>query len=152
MARNVPVCMRATLEEVEAMRRAQKEDNRIRPQQARVQKLGDWCLGLIREHLEFRRKAEAAEMQKFAARLEGDAGHVAAGDPPKVFSVAHETPSTPLRSWASITDPVDRAAHAAKYIKGCPLPEGFKDWNNMHKIEWLDRNWTLGGLNVEGCG
>lgn len=145
MARNVPVCMRATLEEVEAMRRAQKEDNRIRPQQARVQKLGDWCLGLIREHLEFRRKAEAAEMQKFAARLEGDAGHVAAGDPPKVFSVAHETPSTPLRSWASVTDPTERMQLAAKWSERRPLPTEFKGLSNDVKIEWLDRNWPLEG-------
>lgn len=152
MARNIPIYMRVTLEEAEAMRRAQKEDNQLRRQQDKAQKLGDWCAGLIREHLQFRSRLENAEsgvilrMSPFAARLEGEAGHGAPGD--LATAAGHsalETPSRPLRSWGEVKDPTERMQLAAKWNDKVPMPLEFKGLSNEVKIAWLDRNWPLEG-------
>lgn len=119
MARNVPVYIRATLEEVKAMRAAQKR--------GKFRKLGDWCLSVLRQ------------------RLQGEAGHVDPGEPESRLDLTHETPSIPLRSWADLKDAAQRSTEAARWIKDVPLPDGFSGWEAKGKIGWLDKNWPLEG-------
>lgn len=143
MARNIPIYMRVTLEEAEAMRRAQKS--------GKFRKVGDWCLHLIRRELKTLGTIDIGAPQTGKVRLEfkrleGEAGHGAPGE--LATAAGHsalETPSRPLRSWGDVRDPTERMQLAAKWNDKVPMPLEFKGLNNEVKIAWLDRNWPLEG-------